>query len=61
MKKRNQSKRNYLRPLSWPTEVAFEEALLVQTERLLMDVYELENVNDAAGVDEPGGDMYFEF
>ena len=61
MKKRNQSKRSYLKPQSWPTEVAFEQALLVKTERLLMDVHELENVSETAGVDEPGGDLYFEF
>ena len=60
MEKRNQSKRTYGSPQSWPTEVAFEQALLVTTNRLLMELDELENVNETAG-DEPGGDMYFEF
>ena len=60
MKKRNQLKQRYQAPLSAPTEVAFEAALLVTTNRLLMEVDELENVNETAG-DEPGGDMYFEF
>ena len=53
-------KRTYRSPLSLPTEVAFEQALLVTTARLLMEVDELENVNATAG-DEPTGDMYFEF
>jgi len=60
MKKRNQLKQRYQAPQSAPTEVAFEQALLVTTNRLLMEVDELENVNETAG-DEPGGDMYFEF
>ena len=38
-------KRTYRSPLSLPTEVAFEQALLVTTARLLMEVDELENVN----------------
>ena len=29
MKHRNQMKRTYQSPLSWPTEVAFEQSLLV--------------------------------
>ena len=53
-------KRAYSSPLSSPTEVAFEQALLVATARLTMQVDESENVNIEAG-DEPTGDMYFEF
>lgn len=60
MEKRKQPKRNYGSPQSWPTEVAFEQALLVATNRLLMEVDESENVNETAG-DAPEGDMYFEF
>ena len=60
MKHRNQMKRTYSSPLSLPTEVAFEQALLVTTARLLLEVDESENVNIVAG-DEPTGDMYFEF
>ena len=60
MKHRNQMKRTYSSPLSFPTEVAFEQALLVKTARLLLEVDESENVNIVAG-DEPTGDMYFEF
>ena len=60
MENRKQSKRNYGSPQSWPTEVAFEQALLVATNRLLMEVDESENVNETAG-DAPEGDMYFEF
>ena len=55
-------KRTYRSPLSFPTEVAFEQALLVTTTRLLVEVDESENVNATIeGADEPGGDMYFEF
>ena len=60
MKHLNQTKRTYLAPSSLPTEVQFEQALLVTTARLVMEVDELENVNVDAG-DEPTGDMYFEF
>ena len=60
MKHRNQMKRTYSSPQVKPTEVEFEQALLVTTTRLLMYVDESENVNIEAG-DEPGGDMYFEF
>ena len=60
MKHRNQMKRTYSSPLSLPTEVAFEQALLVTTARLTMEVDESENVNITAG-DEPTGEMYFEF
>ena len=62
MKHRNQMKRTYRSPLSLPTEVAFEQALLVTTTRLLIQVDETENVNATTpGSDEPGGEMYFEF
>ena len=61
MKHRNQMKRNYSSPLSLPTEVAFEQALLVATARFLFTVEETENMNETAGSDEPGGEMYFEF
>jgi len=55
-------KRTYSSPLSFPTEVAFEQALLVKTARLLLEVDELDNVNArTSGADEPGGAMYFEF
>jgi hypothetical protein len=53
-------KRTYSSPLSAPTEVTFEQALLVTTARLTMEVDEYENVNIMAG-DEPTGEMYFEF
>ena len=62
MKDRNQMKRTYSSPLSFPTEVAFELALLVATARLLMEVDEIENVNADDPLDgESGSDMYFEF
>lgn len=58
MKHRNQMKRTYRSPLSLPTEVAFEQALLVTTTRLLVEVDESENVN----ADETSSEtMYFEF
>ena len=58
--KRHQAKRTYSSPRSVPTEVAFEQALLVTTARLLLEVDELENAT-TPGSDEPGGGMYFEF
>ena len=62
MKRKNLSKRAYASPSVTPTEVAFEQALLVTTARLLMYVDEAENVNAGIeGADEPDGDMYFEF
>ncbi len=61
MEKRNQSKRTYGSPQSWPTEVAFEQALLVATGTFLMDVKELENENAEKDADAPGSEMYFEF
>ena len=60
MKDRNTLKRNYNSPLSYQTEVAFEQALLVATARLIMTVDETETVNTAE-TDAPGGEMYFEF
>ena len=60
--KRHQAKRTYSSPRSVPTEVAFEQALLVTTTRLLVEVDESENVNATTpGSDEPGGAMYLEF
>lgn len=61
MEKRKQPKRTYGSPQSWPTEVAFEQALLVATARFLFTVEETENMNAEDGSDEPGGEMYFEF
>ena len=62
MKHRNQMKRTYRSPLSSPTEVAFEQSLLVATVRMLLRVDESDNVNDnAEGIDEAGGELYFEF
>ena len=60
MEKRNQSKRTYGSPQSWPTEVAFEQALLVTTARFLFNVEESDNINATDGIDEEGGDLYFE-
>lgn len=55
-------KRTYRSPLSSPTEVAFEQSLLVATVRMLLRVDESDNVNDnAEGIDEAGGELYFEF
>ena len=54
-------KRTYISPVVQPTEVLFEQALLVTTTRITMTVDELENVNDDPTDDQAGGDMYFEF
>ena len=55
-------KRTYSSPLSAPTEVAFEQALLVATARFLFTVDEDQNMNaKTAGSEVPGGEMYFEF
>jgi hypothetical protein len=54
-------KRVYNSPLAKPTEVEFEQSLLVATARLLIDVEESQNMNATAGSDEPEGEMYFEF
>ena len=64
MKHRNQMKRTYRSPLSSPTEVAFEQALLVATARFLLDVDESENMNikkqGQIAPDGEGGALYFE-
>ena len=60
MKHWNQMKRTYSSPLSSPTEVAFEQALLVTTTRLTEYVDETENVNITTG-DGPTSETYFEF
>lgn len=57
MRHRNQSRRVYISPLSLSTDVEFEQALLVETARFLLQVDELENVNIEAAEDI----MYFEF
>jgi hypothetical protein len=59
-------KRTYRSPQSLPTEVAFEQALLVSTARFLLNVDETVNMNimeDGATLapDGEGGDLYFEF
>ena len=56
-------KRTYRSPLSSPTEVAFEQALLVATARFLVDVDESVNMNKKVGEIAPdgeGGALYFE-
>ena len=58
---RNNLNRTYQAPQSKPTEVEFEQSLLVATARLLLEVDESENMNIPDGSDEPTGDMYFEF
>ena len=58
---RNNLNRTYQAPQSKPTEVEFEQSLLVATARLLLEVDESENMNIPDGSDEPDGDMYFEF
>ena len=60
-------KRTYRFPLSSPTEVAFEQSLLVATARLLIQMDELDNMNileegsTSGAPDAPGGEMYLEF
>lgn len=62
MDDQKQGKRFYSAPWARPTVVAFEQALLVTTTRLMMTVDELENVNAEDPLDqEVGSDMYFEF
>ena len=62
MDDQKQGKRFYSAPWARPTVVAFEQALLVTTTRLMMTVDELENVNADDPLDqEVGSDMYFEF
>ena len=60
MKHSYDSKRAYQAPALVPTEVAFERALLVTTNRLIMTVDETETITTSE-TDEPGGEMYFEF
>jgi hypothetical protein len=55
-------RRNYASPLSKPTEVAFESALLVGTVELLLQVDPLRNMSSTDAYDgEAGSDTYFEF
>ena len=61
MKKFNNAKRTYVAPAFLPTEVAFEQSLLVATARFLLEVDPDENMNKTAGSDTEGGEMYFEF
>lgn len=62
MKKHSQIKRVYASPSVIPTQVMFEQALLVTTARFLLEVDETDNVNArTTGADAPGGEMYFEF
>lgn len=64
MKHRNQMKRTYSSPLSTPTEVAFEQALLVGTGRLMTEVDEHEHLFStmkADGTPQEDEPLYFEF
>ena len=66
MKKFNNTKRTYVAPAFLPTEVAFEQSLLVATARFLLEVDPDQNMNikgdtDTIAPDEAGGEMYFEF
>lgn len=62
MNNRKQGKGFYSAPWARLTDVAFEQALLVTTTRLMMTVDELENVNAEDPLDqEVGSEMYFEF
>lgn len=64
MRHRYPKKRVYCSPSSCPAEVEFEQALLVETARFLLQVDELDNVNISAQdvYDRTGEDiMYFEF
>ena len=54
-------KRTYSSPLSLPTDVVFEQALLVATATLFLEVDPTVNKNAEAHSDEPGHEMYFEF
>ena len=63
---RNNVNRTYQAPQSKPTEVEFEQSLLVATARLLLEVDPDQNMNikggtDTIAPDEAGGEMYFEF
>ena len=65
MRLRYSKKRVYGAPQSRPTEVVFEQALLVTTARFLLQVDELENMNIQGEqiIDSSTGEdlMYFEF
>ena len=61
MKHRNQMKRTYRSPLSSPTEVAFEQALLAGSVRMLLDVNPLDNVAEDGVTNVAGGETYFEY
>ena len=61
MERKNLTKHAYQAPWSTPTEVTFEQSLLVATARMLLEVNELEQMNDAPEDEQPGGEMYFEF
>lgn len=55
-------RRSYVTPLTKPTEVAFESALLVGTMELLLQVDPLKNMSSFDEHDgEAGSDTYFEF
>ena len=65
MRHRNPKKRVYCSPSSFPAKVEFEQALLVESARFLLQVDELENVNIQGEqiIDSATGQdiMYFEF
>ena len=61
MKHRNQMKRTYRSPLSSPTEVAFEQALLAGSVRMLLDVNPLVNEAEDGVTNVAGGETYFEY
>ena len=65
MRLRYSKKHVYSSPQSRPTEVVFEQALLVTTARFLLQVDELENMNIQGEqiIDSSTGEdlMYFEF
>ena len=54
-------KRTYRPPLAKPTEVEFEQSLLVATARFVLEVDPDQNMNTTTGSDTEGGEMYFEF
>ena len=60
MMHRNRTKKTYRTPLSWSAKLEVENALLVGSVRLQVEVDELDNVNKRGG-DDPSGEMYFEF
>ena len=54
-------KRTYRSPLSSPTEVAFEQALLAGSVRMLLDVNPLDNEAKDGVTNVAGGETYFEY